>query len=193
VSCRTASTRPHSDFADLVLPAAIWGEKEGTYTNSERRISGKSRVPPPGGARPDFDIFLAIAEKLGVREELYPNWQTPHDAYQEWQRVSAGRMCDYSNFSWQQIDDANGLQWGGESLYRDGIFPTPDGRANLYTVPCEPFVEQPAADYDFILNTGRTVEHWHTRTKTAEVELLNHMVPNAWLEINPVDASRLDL
>jgi hypothetical protein len=51
-------------------------------------------------------------------------------------------MCDYSNFSWQKIDDANGLQWGGESLYRDGIFPIHDGRANLYTVPCEPFVEQ---------------------------------------------------
>jgi assimilatory nitrate reductase catalytic subunit len=185
---------PTSDFADLVLPAAIWGEKEGTYTNSERRISkANPAVPPPGDARPDFDIFLALAEKLGVREELYPNWQTPHDAYQEWQRVSAGRMCDYSNFSWQQIDDANGLQWGGESLYRDGIFPTPNGRANLYTVPCEPFVEQPDAEYDFILNTGRTVEHWHTRTKTAKVELLNHMVPNAWLEINPVDASRLDL
>jgi len=185
---------PTSDFADLVLPAAIWGEKEGTFTNSERRISkANPAVPPPADARPDFDIFLAIAEKLGVREELYPNWQTPHDAYQEWQRVSAGRMCDYSNFSWQQIDDANGLQWGGESLYRDGIFPTPDGRASLYTVPCEPFVEHPDAEYDFILNTGRTVEHWHTRTKTAEVELLNHMVPNAWLEINPVDASKLDL
>lgn len=102
-------------------------------------------------------------------------------------------MCDYSNFSWQQIDDANGLQWGGESLYRDGVFPTHDGRAKLHMVPCEPFIEQPDAEYNFILNTGRTVEHWHTRTKTAEVELLNHMVPNAWLEINPVDADNLDL
>jgi len=102
-------------------------------------------------------------------------------------------MCDYSKFSWQQIDDANGIQWGGESLYRDGVFPTADGRAKLHLVPCEPFVEQPDAEYDFILNTGRTVEHWHTRTKTAEVELLDNMVPNAWLEINPADAARLDL
>jgi len=185
---------PTSEFAHLVLPAAIWGEKEGTYTNSERRVSkANPAVTPPGEARPDFDIFLSIAEKLGVKEELYPGWRTTHDAFLEWQKVSRGRMCDYSNFTWQQIEDANGLQWGGPSLYRDGIFPTDDGRARIHSVPCEPFVEQPDSNFDFILNTGRTVEHWHTRTKTAEVELLNNMVPNAWLEMNPVDATRLDL
>jgi assimilatory nitrate reductase catalytic subunit len=185
---------PTSDFAHLVLPAAIWGEKEGTYTNSERRVSKVNpAVKPPGEARPDFDIFLDIARRLGVKEELYPGWNTTHDAFLEWQRVSAGRMCDYSRFTWQEIEDANGLQWGGQSLYRDGIFPTPDGRARIHTVPCDPFVEQPDADYDFILNTGRTVEHWHTRTKTAEVGILNDMVPNAWLEMNPNDASRLEL
>ena len=185
---------PTSDFAHLVLPAAIWGEKEGTYTNSERRVSKVNAVvAPPGEARPDFDIFLALAERLGVREELYPGWQTTHDAFLEWQRVSAGRMCDYSQFTWKQIEDANGLQWGGPSLYRDGIFPTSDGRAKLHAVPCDPFREQPNEEYSFILNTGRTVEHWHTRTKTGEVELLNNMVPNAWLEMNPADAARLDL
>lgn len=185
---------PTSEFAHLVLPAAIWGEKEGTYTNSERRVSkANPAVTPPGEARPDFDIFLSIAERLGVKEELYPGWRTTHDAFLEWQKVSRGRMCDYSNFTWQQIEDANGLQWGGPSLYRDGIFPTDDGRARIHSVPCEPFVEQPDSHFDFILNTGRTVEHWHTRTKTAEVELLNNMVPNAWLEMNPVDATRLDL
>jgi len=185
---------PTSELADLVLPAAIWGEKEGTYTNSERRVSKVNRVvSPPGNARPDFDIFLDIADRLGVRDELYPGWQNSHDAFLEFQRVSAGRMCDYSHFTWKQIEESNGLQWGGESLYKDGNFPTPDGRARILTVPCDPFVEQPDTEYGFILNTGRTVEHWHTRTKTAEVELLNDMVPNAWLEMNPVDASRLDL
>ena len=102
-------------------------------------------------------------------------------------------MCDYSPFTWQQIEDQGGMQWGGKSLYRDGVFATADGRGKLHVVPCEPFVEQPNAEYDFILNTGRTVEHWHTRTKTAEIDLLNHMVPNAWLEMNPVDAKRLSL
>ena len=185
---------PTSEFAHLVLPAAIWGEKEGTYTNSERRVSKvNAAVPPPGEARPDFDIFLDLADRLGVRDELFPGWMTTHDAFLEFQRVTAGRMCDYSYLTWQQIEDANGLQWGGSSLYRDGLFPTEDGRARLHTVPCDPFIEQPDVEFDLILNTGRTVEHWHTRTKTAQVELLNNMVPNAWLEMNPADATRLDL
>jgi assimilatory nitrate reductase catalytic subunit len=185
---------PTSDFAHLVLPAAIWGEKEGTYTNSERRISKVNAiVKPPGEARPDFDIFLAIAERLGCREELYPGWTTTHDAFKEFQKISKGRLCDYSPFTWEQIEAEGGMQWGGESLYKDGIFPTKDGRALLHMVPCDAFVEQPDAEYDFILNTGRTVEHWHTRTKTSEVEMLESMVPNAWLEMNPEDARRLEL
>ncbi|GAA3756825.1 molybdopterin oxidoreductase family protein [Terriglobus aquaticus] len=185
---------PTSEFADLVLPAAIWGEKEGTYTNSERRISKVNAFSkPPGEARPDFDIFLALADRLGLREELYPGWHTTHDAWLEWQRVSAGRLCDYSPFTWQQIEDLGGMQWGGDRLYGDGSFPREGGRALLHCVPCLPFTEQPDAEYGFILNTGRTVEHWHTRTKTGAIPMLNGMVPNAWLEMNPLDASRLDL
>jgi assimilatory nitrate reductase catalytic subunit len=185
---------PTSDFAHLVLPAAIWGEKEGTYTNSERRVSKVNRiVAPPGEARPDFDIFLDIAARLGVSAELYPGWTSTHDAFKEWQRVSRGRMCDYSNFTWEEIEAKGGIQWGGERLYKDGIFPTKDGKAILHCVPCEPFSEQPNAEYDLILNTGRTVEHWHTRTKTQQVAMLDSMVPNAWLEMNPLDAARMKL
>jgi anaerobic selenocysteine-containing dehydrogenase len=185
---------PTSAFADLVLPAAIWGEKEGTYTNSERRVSKVNRVvAPPGEARSDFDIFLDIADKLGLRDELYPGWATTRDAYAEWQRVSAGRACDYSAITWQQIESEGGVQWGGERLYSDGQFAFANGRARLHCVPCEPFVEQPDAIYNLILNTGRTVEHWHTRTKTGRVAMLNGMVPHAWLEMNPVDAAQLRL
>ncbi len=185
---------PTAEFADLVLPAAIWGEKEGTYTNSERRISkANAFAKPPGEARADFDIFLALAERLRVKEELYPGWTTTHDAWLEWQRISAGRLCDYSSFTWQQIEEQGGVQWGGERLYANGVFPRENGRALLHCVPCLPFAEQPDAQYSFILNTGRTVEHWHTRTKTGAVPMLNGMVPNAWLEMNPVDAERLQL
>jgi assimilatory nitrate reductase catalytic subunit len=192
---------PTSEFAHLVLPAAIWGEKEGTYTNSERRVSKvNAAVAPPGDARPDFDIFLDIAARLGnspdgrsIKDELYPGWTSTHDAYLEWQRVSTGRMCDYSAFSWREIEESGGLQWGGTSLYRDGVFATSDGRAQLHVVRCDAFAEQPDADFSFILNTGRTVEHWHTRTKTSSVAILHSMVPNAWLEMNPVDARRLGL
>jgi len=185
---------PTMDYADLVLPAAIWGEKEGTYTNSERRISKVNAfATPPGQARPDFDIFLALAERLGVKDRLFPGWSSTHDAWLEWQKVSAGRMCDYSQFTWQQIEDEGGKQWGGERLYGDGQFPRENGRALLHCVPCLPFVEQPNTEFDLILNTGRTVEHWHTRTKTGAVAMLDAMSPNAWLEMNPADASRLSL
>ena len=185
---------PSSDFADLVLPAAIWGEKEGTYTNSERRISKVNAfATPPGEARPDFDIFLDLAAHLGVKDEIFPGWTSTHDAWREWQRVSAGRLCDYSNFTWQQLEDEGGTQWGGERLYGDGQFSTETGRAKLHCVPWLPFQEQPNRDYDLVLNTGRTVEHWHTRTKTGAVPMLNAMVPNAWLEMNPADAQQRSL
>ena len=80
---------PTSEYAHLMLPAAMWGEKEGTYTNTERRVSKVNRaVAPPGEARPDFDIFLDLATVLGVRDEIFPGWSKPADAFDEWKRVS---------------------------------------------------------------------------------------------------------
>lgn len=185
---------PTSELADLVLPAAIWGEKEGTYTNSERRVSKVNRaVDPPGEARSDFDIFLEIAGRLGVRDELFPGWTGPRDAFEEWRRVSAGRLCDYSGFTWEAIEESGGLQWGGPRLYENGRFSTPDGKATLFSVEWEPFPEEPNSQFPFVLNTGRTVEHWHTRTKTGVVAALQTLAPRAWLEMNPRDAHRLKL
>jgi len=200
---------PTSELADLVLPAAIWGEKEGTYTNSERRVSKvNAAVAPPGEARPDFEIFLAVAEKLGVRHRLYPGWTSPKDAFEEWRNVSAGRLCDYSGISYELLEKHHGAQWpltaeeagmlNGEPpavsrLYADGRFQTPDGRAKLFCIEWEPFPEQPTLEFPFVLNTGRTVEHWHTRTKTKEVKILERMSPSAWLEMNPRDARKLGL
>ena len=103
---------PTSEFAHLMLPAAIWGEKEGTYTNSERRVSKVNRaVPPPGEARSDFDIFLGLADVLGVRDELFPGWTKPGDAFEEWKKVSAGRLCDYSGMTYRDIEHHGGIQW----------------------------------------------------------------------------------
>lgn len=185
---------PTSAMAHLVLPAAIWGEKEGTYTNSERRVSKvNAAVTPPGEARSDFDIFLDLAARLGVRDELFPGWRGPRDAFEEWKRVSEGRLCDYSGMTYEAIEAAGGIQWGGERLYSDGAFPTEDGRARLHAVEWEPFPEPPNKEYPFVLNTGRTVEHWHTRTKTGAVPILEGMSPRAWLEMNPRDARRLKL
>ena len=103
---------PTTEIADLVLPAAIWGEKDGTYTNSERRVSKVNKaVEPPEEARSDFDIFMAIAEKLGVRQALYPGWTRPEDAFEEWRRVSKGRLCDYSGLSYELLDRHHAVQW----------------------------------------------------------------------------------
>jgi len=196
---------PTTALADLVLPAAIWGEKEGTYTNSERRVSKvNAAVAAPGEARADFDIFLALAEHLGCREELFPGWRFPANAFEEWLRVSAGRLCDYSGMTWKLIEQSGGVQWpcSAESsldshavrrLYGDGRFATEDGRARLIATEWAPFPEQPCQDFPFVLNTGRTVEHWHTRTKTGSISILQQLSPRAWLEMNPADAIALKL
>lgn len=194
----TATTQ----IADLVLPAAIWGEKEGTYTNSERRVSKcNASVPPPGEALSDFEIFLRVARKLGVKERLFPGWTSPEGAFDEWRRVSDGRLCDYSGIDYDLLDRGP-VQWphrAGDDpsvvkrLYADGQFETADGKAKLWCIDWQPFPEQPTKEYPFVLNTGRTVEHWHTRTKTGRVPLLEGMSPRAWLEMNPRDARKLNL
>jgi assimilatory nitrate reductase catalytic subunit len=190
-----------TEVADLVLPAAIWGEKEGTFTNSERRVSKVNRaVEPPGEARSDFDIFLDIARRLDVDRRLFPGWREPRDAFDEWRRVSKGRLCDYSGITYEMLE-AGPVQWprregAAESdarLYADGVFASDDGRATLFCVRSELPPEEPDPEYPFLLNTGRTVEHWHTRTKTGRIPILERSAPEAWVEINPGDAARLGL
>jgi assimilatory nitrate reductase catalytic subunit len=195
---------PTSAFAHLMLPAAIWGEKEGTYTNSERRVSKVNRaVSPPAEARSDFDIFLGLAETLGVKDQIFPGWTKPADAFEEWKKVSAGRLCDYSGMTYRDIEHHGGIQWpypagstnAGQTrrLYEDGAFQHDDAKAKLIASDWEPFPEQPTAEFPLVLNTGRTVEHWHTRTKTGKVPILERLSPNAWVEMNPRDARSLRL
>ena len=195
---------PTTEYAHLMLPAASWGEKEGTYTNSERRVNKVNRaVAPPGEARSDFDIFLQFATALDVRDQIFPGWTKPADAFEEWKRVSAGRLCDYSGITYKALEQHGGVQWpfpagaanAGETrrLYSDGGFRTDDGRARLIAVQWEPFPEQPSDEFPFVLNTGRTVEHWHTRTKTGKVPILERLSPNACVEMNPRDARGLKL
>jgi anaerobic selenocysteine-containing dehydrogenase len=194
---------PTTALADVVLPAAIWGEKDGSFTNSERRVSRvRAAVAPPGEARSDFDIVLGLAERLGVRGELFPGWTGPADAFAEWRRVSAGRLCDYGGITYERIDAAGGVQWpcpagdttvplaGTARLYGDWRFPTPDGKARLRCVEPKPISDRPRPLYPLLLNTGRTVEHWHTRTKTGRVEILDRLAPEGWVEVHPADAER---
>jgi assimilatory nitrate reductase catalytic subunit len=194
---------PTTALADVVLPAAIWGEKDGTYTNSERRVSRvRTAVEPPGEARSDFAIFLDLARRWGCADELFPGWMAPDDAFTEWRRVSAGRPCDYSGITYDRIDQVGGVFWpcpegddvplgGTPRLYGDRVFNRPDGRAMVLPVEPEPIRDAPRPAYPFLLNTGRTVEHWHTRTKTGRIPILEGLSPEAWVEMHPSDAAAL--
>ena len=185
---------PTTELADLVLPAAMWGEKEGTYTNSERRVSKVNKaLDPPGQAKSDFDIFLEIARRQGCYETLFRGWTKPKDAFEEWKQVSKGRLCDYSSMTYEAIEAKGGLQWGGTRLYTDKKFPSADARATLWAVDGCKMPEEPNANFPFLLNTGRTVEHWHTRTKTGRIAVLEKMSPEAWVEMNPLNAMELKL
>ncbi len=197
---------PTTALADVVLPAAVWGEKDGTFTNSERRVSRvRAAVAPPGEARPDFDIFLDIARRWGCDEELFRGWRVPRDAFEEWRRVSAGRPCDYSGITYERIDAGGGVQWpcpsddpavpltGVARLYAGGHFNRPGGKAKVFAVEPRAIRDRPRAGYPLLLNTGRTVEHWHTRTKTGRIPILEGLAPEAWIEIHPRDAADLGL
>ncbi|MEO6629799.1 MAG: nitrate reductase [Aquihabitans sp.] len=195
---------PTSALAHVVLPAAIWGEKDGTFTNSERRVSRvRAAVTPMGESRSDFDIVMALAHRWGCHDELFAGWTGPQDAFDEWRRVSAGRPCDYSGITWDRIDEAGGVQWpcpsgpgplgGTPRLYGDGRFNYPDGRGRVFAVEPEPIRDAVRPDFPFVLNTGRTVEHWHTRTKTGRIAVLENLAPEAWIEVNPRDAESLNI
>jgi anaerobic selenocysteine-containing dehydrogenase len=196
---------PTTALADIVLPAAIWGEKDGTFTNSERRVSRvRAAVSPPGEARSDFDIFLAIAERWGCADELFAGWSTAHDAFEEWRTVSAGRPCDYSGITWDRIDEAGGVQWpcppgehiplaGTPRIYADMQVNRPGGKPLLFAVEPKPIRDAPRPRFPLLLNTGRTVEHWHTRTKTGRIAILEGLSPEAWIEIHPDDAAALNI
>lgn len=123
-------------YADVILPAAIWGEKTGTYTNVDRtvHISHKA-VEPPGEARADLDIFLDYARRMGFQDKdgaPLIKWNTPEEAFEAWKECTRGRPCDYTGLSYAKLSQKGGIQWpcneqypdGTKHLYTDGIFNT---------------------------------------------------------------------
>lgn len=193
-----------AELADVVFSAATWGEKEGTYTNSERRCNRANKaINPPGEAKSDFDIFLEFSSYFeGVKELIYPQWNTPLDAFEEWKRVTQGQLCDYSGITYEMLEQHGGIQWpcneqfplGSPRLYTSEIgFRTYDGKAKLLPLEWIPLQEPTGEQFPVILNTGRTVEQWHTRTKTRDITILNDLAPEAWVDINPADALALEV
>ncbi len=191
-----------AELADVIFSAATWGEKDGTYTNSERRVNRANKaVEPKGTALSDFDIFMEFSKEFeGVNELIFANWSTPEDAFNEWKEVSRGQLCDYSGITYDLLEEHGGIQWpcneanplGTARLYGEGMdFRTKDAKANLVASEWFAMQESICAKFPLILNTGRTVEQWHTRTKTRSIDILNNLAPEAWVDINPSDAALL--
>lgn len=133
-----------TELADVVLPAALWGEKTGTFTNSDRTVHlALKAVEPPGEARSDMDIFLDFARRMGFRDKdgaPLIKWTDPEGAFEAWKACSKGWPCDYSGLSYARLKGGSGIQWpcteespeGTERLYTDGVFPTDAARCQTY-------------------------------------------------------------
>jgi anaerobic selenocysteine-containing dehydrogenase len=191
-------------LADIVLPAAGWGEKHGTFINSERRIGVIERVcRAPGQALADFYIFKLVAEAWGCGA-MFEAWSTPEAVFQILQRLSRGRPCDFSGIAdYAMLARSGGVQWpfpdGAEltcherRLFEDGAFFTDDRRARfLYDEP-RPLPEPTSADYPLLLLTGRgSSSQWHTETRTRRSSVLRALSPGElYIELSPVDARAL--
>lgn len=206
------STTETAQMADLVLPAAGWGEKDGTFINSERRIGVVRKVArAPGQALADFSIFRLIAETWGCGE-MFQRWTSPAAAFQLLQELSVGQPCDMSAMgSYSEIDAAGGIQWpcrdqvasatqslppgkpSERRLFEDGEFYHADGRAKFLFEEPRPLPEPTSEQYPLLLLTGRgTASQWHTQTRTSKSAVLRKLYPEAlYVEINPVDARAL--
>jgi assimilatory nitrate reductase catalytic subunit len=196
----TATTR----YADLLLPATTWGEKEGSVTNSERRISRvRPAIEPPGQARHDWAIAVDLAHRLEQR--LRPGRPTlfPYDSaeavWNEHRESTRGRDLDITGLSYAMLDEAGPQQWplregqtsGRARLYTDGLFETADGRARFHDTPLVPLAEPRDARYPFSLTTGRLRDQWHGMSRTGTLGRLFGHQPEPTVDLSPQDMARL--
>ena len=193
-------------YADLLLPAASWGEKEGTVTNSERCISHvRSAVPAPGDARPDWAIVCDFARRL--EKQLRPgqpslfDFGSPSVIFDEYKWLTAGRDLDYSGLSYQLIDELGPQQWpfnaqtrqGTPRLYTDGRFATENGNARFIAEPYRAPQEKRDARFPLMLNTGRLRDQWHGMSRTGTAAQLFGHVEQALLSLHPDELSSRNL
>lgn len=211
-----------TQYAHVYLPAAVWAEKEGCHTNTERRVNLTRNVLKPfADSKPDFWIFNQMAKRFEDRNKIhFP--ETPEGAFEEMKALSvgAGRTLDISGMSYDRIEAARGIQWpysaaqaaadetvvgpagatqmklrqdflGNPRLYTDGVFQTDSGRAHLIALPFVDNNERPDTEYPFWLNSGRVVEHFHTRTRTGKIGNCNKFSPTPYMEMNPDAADEL--
>ncbi len=195
------ATTETAQLADVVLPAAGWGEKDGTFINSERRLGLVQRVSPaPGEALAAFFIFKAVADAWGCGH-LFERWSDPEAVFEILQELSAGRPCDLSGVRGYEQVVTGEVQWpypAGSGpvdverrLFADGRFHTPDGRARfVFEAPVAP-MERPGGGYPLVLLTGRgSASEWHTGTRTSKSATLRALAPEGlWVDVHPSDAA----
>ncbi|WP_345986219.1 molybdopterin oxidoreductase family protein [Sulfurimonas sp. HSL-1656] len=180
-----SETKP---FAHLRLPAAPWGEKEGTQTNMDRSITRQERLTRRSiDCKPDWEIFTMIGRAMGfVRAFDYQNAEAIWDEYRRMTALSPKGHMDISGVDAASLKNG-GYVWG-EGLFDDNEFLTPDGKANLIFVQNERRSENTSLEFPYLLTTGRTRDQWHSGTKTAFVERLLKHKPLSYIEINSEDA-----
>jgi len=194
-----------TQYAHLYLPAAVWAEKEGCFTNTERRVNLVRQVCRPHlDSKPDHWIFSQLAQRFEQgRKMRFP--ETTAEIFDEMRELSRGNFLDISGMTHDLLEEKRGIQWpcteddvaqgkfGSPRLYADGHFNHADGRAKLAPMPFIDNNERPCNDFPFWLNSGRVVEHFHTRTKTGKIGNMNKFSPTPYMEINPDAAMALGI
>ena len=198
-STDTMAARPH-----VVLPAAAWGEKDGTVTNSERRISRqRSFLDPPGEAKPDWWIVCEVAKRLGFAKGF--DFKVPSEIFQEHARLSSFENdgtrdfdlsgladlspCDYAELAPVQWPLRRQRSVGQARLFAKGRFFTPDGRARFIAIARPKLARKVGKRYPYLLNTGRVRDHWHSMTRTGKSPRLSAHADEPYVELHPTDAS----
>jgi len=180
-----------AEFADVILPATSYLEKDGTYTNTDRRVQlGRKVLDPPGQARADWEITLDIANRLG----LGWSYESPRQVFDEMVEL----MPSYANLTHDNLGPMGKLYPNDDPEHSDGTvvmfddrFNTADGLAHLVPAEWLPARELPDDEYPFILNTGRLLEHWHTGSMTRRSFALDTIAPRAEVYLHAEDAARI--
>ena len=198
-----------TEYAHIFLPAAIWAEKEGCFTNTERRVNIVRKVKEPyENTKTDLHIFNEVAKQFEQSEKMnFPD--KPAEVFDEMRHLSKGRLVDISGMTHDLIEKNRGIQWpyteaqakngeeppkGGKRLYTEsGTFRFADGMAKLIPLPFIDNNEVPDEQYPFWLNSGRLVEHFHTRTRTGKIGNNNKYSPTPFMEMNPDVAAEMGI
>ncbi|MBM4055952.1 MAG: nitrate reductase [Planctomycetes bacterium] len=189
-----------SNLATVVLPAAQWCEKTGTFVSSERRIElAEKIIDPPGEAKPDCEILWLIARAMGF-ERQFP-YSSPEEVFEELKKITKGRLCDMNGVTYERLRKKVGPQLpcpeanhpGTPRLFTNRNFPRADGRAALLPREYSASKETIDKEYPFVLITGRQQWHFNTRTRTGRIPKLHQNAPDNFVEIHPHDAANFNI